>query len=56
MADNGQGGGQGGSAGGKTGGKDSDYTPNEHRGIVKNPNNPAHEADRVNREKQAKGG
>lgn len=53
MADNGQGG-QGGT--GKPGEKAPDYTPNEHRGIVKNPNNPAHEADRVNREKQARGG
>ncbi|HEX6373867.1 MAG TPA: hypothetical protein VF006_33370 [Longimicrobium sp.] len=54
MADKGQG--HGGKPGEKGGGKSSDYTPNEHRGIVKNPNNPAHEADRVNREKQAKGG
>ena len=38
------------------GGDEQDYTPNEHRGIVKNPNNPAHEADRINREKQRKGG
>jgi hypothetical protein len=54
MAGNGQGG-QGGT-GGKPGEKTSDYTPNEHRGIVKNPNNPAHDADQANREKQVKGG
>lgn len=29
-------------------------TPNDERSIVKNPNNPAHEADRVNRERQEK--
>jgi hypothetical protein len=29
-------------------------TPNDDRSIVKNPNNPAHEADRVNRERQEK--
>lgn len=49
MAGNGQSGGQGGNTGGK--GKRP-----EHRGIVKNPNNPAHEADRLNREKQGKAG
>lgn len=54
MAGNGQGS-QGG-AGATPGEKPSDYTPNEHRGIVKNPNNPAFDADRVNRDKQAKGG
>lgn len=54
MAGDGQGG-QGGT-GGNPAEKAPDYTPDEHRGIVKNPNNPAHEADRVNREKQAKGG
>jgi hypothetical protein len=25
------------------------HSPNDHRSIVKNPNNPAHEADRGNR-------
>lgn len=28
------------------------HTPNEQRGIVKNPNNPAHDADKANRERQ----
>jgi hypothetical protein len=47
--------GQGGSGGGDRGGSDPKYSPNDDRGIVKNPNNPAHEADRVNREKQGGG-
>lgn len=38
--------------------KEKDHTPNEKRSIVKNPNNPAFEADKINREKQGpdKGG
>jgi hypothetical protein len=48
--------GQTGSGGGDRGGSKSGYSPNDDRAIVKNPNNPAHEADRVNREKQAGGG
>jgi hypothetical protein len=30
-------------------------SPNDQRSNVKNPNNPAHEADQRNREKQAQG-
>lgn len=48
--------GQGGTgAGTGRGGSDPKHSPNDDRGIVKNPNNPAHDADRANREKQKKG-
>ncbi len=50
----GQGGrsGGGGTGGGHRGGSRPEYSPEDDRSIVKNDNNPAHEADRVNREKQ----
>jgi hypothetical protein len=32
--------------------KKSDYAPNDHRSIVKDPTTPAYEADRVNRIEQ----
>lgn len=31
------------------------HSPNDQRGIVKNPNNPAYAADRANRERQRHG-
>ena len=33
-------------------GKKSNYTPNDHRSIIKNPNNPAHKDAQDNRSKQ----
>lgn len=38
------------------GGSKPGLGPNDDRGIVKNDNNPAFEADRINREKQKSGG
>lgn len=50
--------GPGGTAGGAgdRGGSQPKYSPNDDRSIVKNPTSPAHGADDVNRQKQAKGG
>jgi len=51
-------GGQGGSRAPKPdrGGSKPGLSPNDDRGTVKNDNNPAFEADRINREKQKSGG
>lgn len=49
-----QGGTQGG--GGHRGGSQPKYSPNDDRGIVNNDNNPASDADKANREKQAERG
>lgn len=35
--------------------KKSGPSPNDQRGVVKNPNNPAHAADQANRTRQAQG-
>lgn len=40
---------------GNKGGSQPKYTPADDKAIVKNPTNPAYEADQANREKQ-KGG
>lgn len=51
------GGGTGVSGGEKDrGGSTPRLSPEDDRSIVKNPNNPAHEHDRVNRERQSGGG
>lgn len=37
---------------GDRGGSQPKYSPGDDRGIVKNPNNPAYDADQANRQKQ----
>lgn len=37
------------------GGSQPQYTPNDDRTIVKNPNNPAHTKDQANQAKQGRG-
>jgi len=54
MGDMSKGGGT--SGGGDRGGSQPKYSPDDDRGIVKNPNNPAYEADQVNRKEQARRG
>ena len=59
MADTTQGG--GGATGGADpkpdrGGSRPGISPEDDKGIVRNPNNPAYEADAENRKKQARGG
>jgi hypothetical protein len=49
---------QGGSGTGSTphkGGSQPQYTPNDDRAIVKNPTNPAYDADQANRKTQQGG-
>lgn len=46
------GGKSGGSGSVDRGGSQPKYSPNDDRGIAKNPNNPAHGADQANRARQ----